>query len=252
MFKYIKPKLKLFIAIIFIVLLASCQGDSKNSNLELSNFIKPEYLFQESLLSCKLVEGNTLNSVERFIPKFVDSFIKMGGETEELYFLFPLVEDQTDTQVFEVLLNHSDPLSLDRLNLTLAALSFNDIAKCESSSVSSRTLWLTDQTIFASPVIAEILECNYRDGYSYATIKLVLEQFTDALIKNNSQVNILYSEEDKSSSKFYWTNIFSSLESRQNFVESWQALEISKEIQGLLLEQSTCESSQTYRRYKIL
>ncbi|MDC0062225.1 hypothetical protein OAJ69_04630, partial [Pseudomonadota bacterium] len=133
---------------------------------------------------------------------------------------------QTDTQVFEVLLNHSDSLSLDRLNLTLAALSFDDIA--------------------------EILECNYRDGYSYATIKLVLEQFTDALIKNNSQVNILYSEEDKSSSKFYWTNIFSSLESRQNFVESWQALEISKEIQGLLLEQSICESSQTYRRYKIL
>ena len=176
----------------------------------------------------------------------------MGGETEELYFLFPLVEDQTDTQVFEVLLNHSDSLSLDRLNLTLAALSFDDIAKCESSSVSSRALWLTDQTIFASPVIAEILECNYRDGYSYATIKLVLEQFTDALIKNNSQVNILYSEEDKSSSKFYWTNIFSSLESRQNFVESWQALEISKEIQGLLLEQSICESSQTYRRYKIL
>mgnify|MGYP007000220065 len=62
----------------------------------------------------------------------------------------------------------------------------------------------------------------------------------------------LYSEENKSNSKFYWTNIFSSLESRQNFVESWQALEISKEIQGLLLEQSVCESSQTYRRYKIL
>ena len=244
--------MKLFIALICIALLASCQGDSKNSNLELSNFIKPEYLFQESLLNCKLVESKTLNSVERFIPKFVDSFIKMGGETEELYFLFPLVEDQTDTQVFEVLLNHSDSLSLDRLNLTLAALSFDDIAKCESSSVSSRALLLTDQTIFASPVIAEILECNYRDGYSYATIKLVLEQFTDALIKNNSQVNILYSEEDKSSSKFYWTNIFSSLESRQNFVESWQALEISKEIQGLLLEQSICESSKTYRRYKIL
>ena len=130
-------------------------------------------------------------------------------------------------------------------------MSFDDIAKCESSSVSSRTLWLTDQNIFASPLIAEILECNYRGGYSYATIKLVLEQFTDALIKNNSQVNILYSEEGKSSSKFYWTNIFSSLESRQNFVESWQASEISKEIQTLLLEQSICESSQTYRRYKI-
>ena len=174
-----------------------------------------------------------IKSIAFFYCKVISVLLQYT--TEELYFLFPLVEDQTDTQVFEVLLNHSDSLSLDRLNLTLAALSFDDIAKCESSSVSSRALWLTDQTIFASPVIAEILECNYRDGYSYATIKLVLEQFTDALIKNNSQVNILYSEEDKSSSKFYWTNIFSSLESRQNFVESWQAIEISKEKQGLLL-----------------
>jgi hypothetical protein len=252
LFKYIKSKLKLFITLICIAFLASCQGDSKNSNLELSNFIKPEYFFQESLLSCKLVEGKTLNSVERFVPKFIDSFIKMGGETEELYFLFPLEEDQTDTQVFEVLLNHSDPLSLDRLNLTLTALSFDDIARCASSSVSTSSLWLTNQTIFASPVISEILECNYIDGFSYATIKLVLEQFTDALIKNNLQVNVLYSEEDMSSSKFYWTNIFSSLESRQNFIESWQALEISKEIQELLLEQSICQSSQTYRRYRVL
>ena len=172
MFKYIESKLKLFIALICIALLASCQGDSKNSNLELSNFINPEYLFHESLLSCKLVESKTLNSVERFIPKFVDSFITMGGGTEELYFLFPLVNDQTDTQVFEVLLNHSDSLALDRLNLTLAALSFDDIAKCANSSVSGRTLLITDQTIFASPVIAEILECNYRDGYSLSLIHI--------------------------------------------------------------------------------
>jgi hypothetical protein len=244
--------LKLFIPFICAALLISCQGDSKNSNLELSNFIKPEYSFKESLLNCKLVDGKTLNSVERFIPKFVDSFIKMGEGTEELYFLFPIEGDQTDTQVFEVLLKHSDPASLDRLNLTLTTLSFNNIATCASSSVSSRSMWLTNQTILTSPVISEILECKYIDEFNYATMKLVLEQFTDALIKNNSQVDILYSEEDPSTSKFYWTNIFSTLESRQNFVESWQALEISKEMQELLLEQSICQSSQIYRRYQVL
>ncbi len=251
MFKYIESKLKLFILLICAVYLVGCQGDSKNSNLELSNFIKPEYSFKESVLNCKLIEGKTLNSVERFIPKFVDSFAKMGKAAEELYFLFPIVEDEIDTQVFEVLLKHSDPISLDKLNLTLAALSFDNIATCESSSVSSRSLWLTNKTILTSPVISEILDCKYLEGFNYATMKLVLEQFTNALIKNNAQVDILYSDKELSS-KFYWTNIFSSLESRQNFVESWQALEVSKEMQELLLEQSICQSSKTYRRYQIL
>ena len=83
-------------------------------------------------------------------------------------------------------------------------------------------------------------------------MKLVIEQFTDALIKNNLTIDILYSENENSNDNFQWTNIFSSLESRVDFVESWQALEISKEIQGLLLEQSACKSSRIYRQYQVL
>ena len=176
----------------------------------------------------------------------------MGGDAEELYFLFPVTEDKTEIQFFDLLLKHSETNSLDRFNLMLAALSFDDIANCESSSVSNSSLRLTSQAITTSPVISEILECEYKDGFNYATMKLVLEQFTDSLIKNNSPVDILYSEEGGSNNSFQWTNVFSSLESRKDFVKSWQALEVSKEIQELLLEQSTCQSSKTYRRYKVL
>ena len=45
--------------------------------------------------------------------------------------------------------------------------------------------------------------------------------------------------------------IFLSLESRQDG-ESWQSLEISKEIQVMLLEQSICQPSKMYRRYKVI
>ena len=83
-------------------------------------------------------------------------------------------------------------------------------------------------------------------------MKLILEQFTDALIKNNFPVDIFYSENSDSNDSFQWTNIFLSIDSRRSFVESWQQLEISKEIQSLLLEQSICESSNTFRQYKVL
>ena len=184
--------MKRYIKLICIVLLVSCGGDSKNSNLELSNFIKPEYSFKESSFNCRLVAGITLNSVEKFIPKLVNSFLKMGGDAEELYFLFPVTEDKTETQFFDLLLKHSEANSLDSFNLTLAALSFDDIANCKSSTVSNSSLRLTNQTITSSPVISEILECEYKDGFNYATMKLVLEQFTDSLIKNNSPVEGLY------------------------------------------------------------
>ena len=78
--------MKSYIKFICILLLAGCDNDFKNSNLELSNFIKPEYSFKESFFNCKLVEGQTLNSVERFIPKFINSFEQMGYNSEELYF----------------------------------------------------------------------------------------------------------------------------------------------------------------------
>ena len=244
--------MKSFIVLIIFVSLASCSGDSNDSNLGLSNFIKPEYAFKESMLRCDLVLGETLNSVERFIPKLVNSLSQIGDSSEELYFLFPVIEDEIETQTFELLLKHAEESSLDRFNLMLADLSFGNIANCNVSSASSRSLRLTNQLINLSPVIAEVLECEYIDGYSYATMKLVIEQFTDALIKNNLTIDILYSEAENSNGNFQWTNIFSSPESRVNFVESWQELEISKEIQDLLLEQSACKSSRIYRQYKVL
>jgi len=244
--------LKSFIVLIIFASLASCSGDSNDSNLDLSNFIKPEYEFKESMLRCNLVPDETLNSVERFIPKLVNSLSQTGDSPDELYFLFPVIEDEIETQTFELLLKHSEEPALDKFNLMLGDLSFDDIADCNVSSALSGSLRLTNQLINLTPVIAEVLECEYIDGYSYATMKLVIEQFTDALIKNNLTIDILYTEAENSKGNFQWTNIFSSLDSRVNFVESWQELEISKVIQELLLEQSTCQSSRIYHQYKVL
>ena len=244
--------MKLLIFLIGILFLTSCDYDSSNSDIELSNFIKPEFSLKESSFNCNIVDGKTLNSVEKFIPRFVNSFSQMKGGSDELFFLFPVYEDETETQYFEILLRHQELASLKNFNLTIAALDFDEIAKCESLSQSSNSLSLTNINIMDSPVIAEILECEYIEENNYATIKLVFERFTDALIKNNAPVNIFFSDKINIKRGFQWTNIFASLKSRKEFVESWQKLDISKEIQSLLLEQSICQSSKIFLRYKIL
>ena len=163
-----------------------------------------------------------------------------------------LEEGQIDTKSFKLVFNHVNQLSLDRFKLTLETLSFNEIAECEGSDILTRSLNLTKPSILNSNVISEILNCEYIEGFNYATLKLVLEQFTDALLKYNAPVDIFYGEAIDSENQFKCTNIFLSLESRQEFIESWQSMEISKEIQAMLLEQSICQPSKIYRRYKVI
>ena len=245
--------MKYYLLIIFFIVFSGCEGDPQNSNLDLDDFIKPEFSMNQTSLNCNLVSGKTLNSVERFIPKFVNSFSRIDRGSEELFFLFPLLKEaQIDTKSFKLVFNHSNQLSLERFKLTLETLSFGEIAACEDSELLTRSLNLTSQNILDSNVISEILHCEYITGFNYATLKLVLEQFTDALLKYNSPVDIFYGEAIDSENQFQWTNIFLSLESRQEFIESWQSLEISQEIQAMLLEQSICQPSKMYRRYKVI
>ena len=245
--------MKFYLLIIFFILVSGCGGDSQNSNLDLDNFIKPEFSTNQTSLNCNLVSGKTLNSVERFIPKFVNSFSRIDKNSEELFFLFPLLkEGQIDTKSFKLVFNHANQLSLDRFKLTLETLSFDEIAECEGSDILTRSMSLTSQNILDLNVISEILICEYITGFNYATLKLALEQFTDALLKYNAPVDIFYGEAIDSENQFQWTNIFLSFESRQEFIESWQSLEISKEIQVMLLEQSICQPSKMYRRYKVI
>lgn len=245
--------MKDYLLIIFFIVVSGCGGDHQNSNLDLDNFIKPEFSINQTSLNCSLVTGKTLNSVERFIPKFVNSFSMIDKSSEELFFLFPLLkEGQIDTKSFKLVFNYANQLSLDRFTLTLETLSFDEIAECEGADILTRSMSLTSQNILDSNVISEILNCEYITGFNYATLKLVLEQFMDALLKYNAPIDIFYGEEIGSENQFQWTNIFLSLESRKEFIESWQSLEISKEIQVMLLEQSICQPSKMYRRYKVI
>ena len=109
----------------------------------------------------------------------------MWWEPVYLYLLCPVSDARTETQSVKLVLRYQEAISPERLNNAFDELSFDNISTCGSSSFSSRSLWVTQQTIYTSPVISEILECEYLDGFNYATMKLVLEQFINALNKNN-------------------------------------------------------------------
>ena len=83
-------------------------------------------------------------------------------------------------------------------------------------------------------------------------MKLVFEEFIDAVTKFDEDIAIVYSESLEDTSNFRWFNAFESIEDRKVFLEAWQALVVSGEMQTLFLEQSICASSNLFKSYKVI
>ena len=243
-----KATLLLFIIILF----SACTSDDDHSPNTLSDFIKANYSHQQSFLNCQLLTGNNLLSVNKFIPLFVDSFNQVRNDTDEVLFLFPIQDKNINVSDFKILLNHQDKELIDEMSRTLEDLSFGDIANCNIENISYGLVNLKSNILESAATAVEIMECEYIEGYSYATMKLVFEQFIDALTKFDKDISITYSENISDTSNFRWLNIFNSIEDRKIFVAAWQDLTLSREIQSLFLEQSKCESSNLFRSYKVL
>ena len=243
-----KATLLLFIIILF----SACTSDDDHSPNTLSDFIKANYSHQQSFLNCQLLTGNNLLSVNKFIPLFVDSFNQVRNDTDEVLFLFPIQDKNINVSDFKILLNHQDKELIDEMSRTLEDLAFGDIANCNIENISYGLVNLKSNILESAATVVEIMECEYIEGYSYATMKLVFEQFIDALTKFDEDISIIYSENISDTSNFRWFNIFNSIEDRRIFVAAWQDLTLSREIQSLFLEQSKCESSNLFRSYKVL
>ena len=244
--------MKATLLLFLIILFSACGSNNDHSSNNLSDFIKANYSHQQSSLNCQLLQDQNLNSVERFIPLFVDSFNKVRNDTDEVSFLFPIQDENISVSEFKILLNYQDKESIDEMSRALEDLSFGDIANCNIENISYGLVNLKLNILEPAATVVEIMECEYIEGYSYATMKLVFEQFIDALTKFDEDISITYSENISDTSNFRWFNIFNSIEDRRIFVAAWQDLTLSREIQSLFLEQSKCEFSNLYRSYKVL
>jgi hypothetical protein len=102
-----------------------------------------------------------------------------------------VTDDKLILKSLSLLLQHDEVDAVDSFNLTLAALSFDDIANCNSAQIVRNSLRLTSNKLLINlQWSAEVLECNYKMDIVTQQLNLVLEQFTDALVKNNSHVDI--------------------------------------------------------------
>jgi hypothetical protein len=241
----------IFLFILFIFL-AGCTSESKQSANSLSDFIKADYSHYQSIISCELLPEKNLSSVERFIPILVTQLDKVRDNNDEVKFFFPIETENNSVSSFKILLNHQDQMLIDDMHKSLSDIPFQETALCTTEDSIYGRLSLYEANLESALTIIEIMDCSYLNNFNYATMKLVFEEFTDALRKVDPNISISYSENLENNSQFRWFNVFNSIDDRKAFVEDWQDLSISNLIQDLFIEQSSCGISSLYKSYKVI
>ena len=244
--------MKIIFLFILFSLLAGCSSENNKATSVLSDFIKPDYSHNQSIISCELLPDRNLSSVERLIPVFVDKLNKVREKDDQMMFFFPIQVENSSISKFKILLNHENKVLLEEMHKTLSGLSFEETALCNTEESLYGRLSLFESKFESTLAIVEMMECKYINEFNYATMKLVFEEFIDALTKLDPNISIIYSESLEAKSNFRWLNIFESMESRRMFIESWQDLSVSNKIQTLFTEQSSCGASYLYKSYKVI
>jgi len=244
--------MKVILIFILSSLLAGCSSESNKAPSALSDFIKADYSHNQSIISCELLPDRNLSSVERLIPVFVDKLNKVREKDDEVMFFFPVQVENSSISKFKILLNHQNKVLLEEMHQTLSELSFEETALCNTEESLYGRLSLFESKFESTLAIVEMMECKYINEFNYATMKLVFEEFIDALTKLDPNISIIYVESLEAKSNFRWLNIFESTESRRMFIESWQDLSVSNKIQTLFTEQSSCGASYLYKSYKVI
>ena len=244
--------MKVIFLFILFSLLAGCSSENNKAPSVLSDFIKADYSHNQSIISCELLPDRNLSSVERLIPVFVEKLNKVRKKDDEVMFFFPMQFENSSISKFKILLNHQNKVLLEEMHQTLSELSFEETALCNTEETSYGRLSLFESKFESTLAVIEMMECKYVNDFNYATMKLVFEEFIDALAKLDQNISIIYSENLEDKSNFRWFNIFESTESRGMLIESWQDLSVSNKIQTLFTEQSSCGASYLYKSYKVI
>ena len=244
--------MKIIFLFILFSLLAGCSSENNNAPSVLSDFIKADYSHNQSIISCELLPDRNLSSVERLIPVFVEKLNKVRKKDDEVMFFFPIQFENSSISKFKILLNHQNKVLLEEMHQTLSELSFEETALCNTEETSYGRISLFESKFESTLAVIEMMECKYVNDFNYATMKLVFEEFIDALTKLDPNISIIYVESLEAKSNFRWLNIFESTESRRMFIESWQDLSVSNKIQTLFTEQSSCGASYLYKSYKVI
>ena len=244
MFKY-----QILALILFI--LASCSSDANFEDKRSSSLIKPNFTSTQSMYDCTLLSDKSLNNLEAFIPKLV-KVTSVLYPSASLEFLF----NQKDAiNSFSIV--YSDKQT--EFNSPGIMQIFNqegikNIAKCitRDDIMLSSNIFIDNKPITFTTFEVEILNCKFNEGYNFGTFAIEIDTFLNLVRSKGVQYFAKFQQIDNQNTSFTWINYLGTEEDKMNLYKGWLEAEDSINIQESFNIQSKCESSSSYKGYKVL
>ena len=243
MFKYLSSFLILFI---FISCSEGVDKEDKSSFL-----IKPNFNSLQSRYDCILSDNKSLNNLEAFIPSFVGNVSNLIPSAT-LEFLF---DQETNIDNFSILYRDKpENFNISTLNKVLDEEGMDKIASCQQSEsvMLSSDIYIDNVPVDFSSFEVELLNCKFNEGYNYGTFAIEIDTFLNLIRKKDVKYFAKFQQINNTSNNFTWVNYLGSDEDKVKLYEGWLDEEDSIIIQEAFNTQSLCESSSSYKGYKVL
>ena len=130
---------------------------------------------------------------------------------------------------------------------------FDEIASCkyDKNELMGTSLFISDLKIDKSSYAAELLRCNYNDGYNFGTFRIAIERFVNKINLLEIPYEALYIESNQSSEDFIWINNYYSKNFSNEISAEWINNEEAKDIKDEFLENAKCINAKLYDVFEI-
>tara|TARA_B000000477_G_scaffold51568_1_gene43347 strand:+ start:656 stop:1390 length:735 start_codon:yes stop_codon:yes gene_type:complete len=238
-------------SLLILFILVSCSFKNDEINNKSSSLIKPNFSSSQSRYDCVLNKNKSLNSLEAFIPNFVNK-AKDLLPTATLEFLF---NQEKNIDNFSILyLDKQENFNISTLAQVLSEEGIDDVASCQirDEIMLSADIFIDDISINFTSFEVEFLSCEFNEGFNFGTFAIEVDTFLNLIRKKDVKYFAKFQQINNESKNFTWINYLSSAEQKNSLYEGWLAEEDSIKIQESFNAQSLCKSSASYKGYKVL
>ena len=165
---------------LIIIFLISCSSEVTDS-LEANSLISPDYNFSTQFIECKLNTGFNLVNLESFLSDLVKEDSIENTEAYDFKIYFPKSDYVNEFTM--TLKNYSKNDTYTKFIDNLSNRGFDEIASCkyDKNELMGTSLFISDLKIDKSSYAAELLRCNYNDGYNFGTFRIAIERFVNKI-----------------------------------------------------------------------
>ena len=235
---------------LIIIFLISCSSEVTDS-LEANSLISPNYNFSTQFFECKLNTGFNLVSLESFLSDLVKEDSIENTEAYDFKIYFPKSDYVNEFTM--TLKNYSKNDTYTKFIDNLSNRGFDEIASCkyDKNELMGTSLFISDLKIDKSSYAAELLRCNYNDGYNFGTFRIAIERFVNKINLLEIPYEALYIESNQSSEDFIWINNYYSKNFSNEISAEWINNEEAKDIKDEFLENAKCINAKLYDVFEI-